>query len=872
MKRFLKRGLCVLLSLIMLFSCVTGALAVNDAYPGDVTEAAAGTALQRTDTLVKNAMSALLGKTLYAVVCEALFANDTLSGILLGVYGAMDDRRAAMTTLGIDVSPAALAAHLKGYPSIASRLKKEESWSDVDLDGAKWNVGSRSAFGAAMSAIFAPMNDLLYMLLCGGTARLGLLPVRGDYGYEKGIVPILRAFGCPNILSPSAFCSQAASSRSAMIKNLCASLFSLVDAVCAAPAAKLTALLPGLSIFIRDGGLEKAVDAVLRPLSIHIGPYIDLFSGSKMLSVLLFMQSPGTYTMDFTANITVSINKMLSSTSVRCAEIDLDGFSACKGKPAADCFMVLLRWLMATLRLNKDELGDLTGLGNDVMPVANGLFRHSDEWLISTYVHLLTDAEGTFVEVREKQAEFHRGKVDFTRKLGRTQMKRVLSRIDDVLGEFTAESTGDDLPATLRKALYSSETITALAKGIYGAFSTEETSKLGAMLGIPGWPASLSRRLPARYAAAKSVLLRAKSWEKLGSVPWGFAKGNRSGFAAALTAVLQPVRPLVEAFLANGVFHVLGVIRVGGTNGYNNAVLPLLEALSCPKKNLKNYEDYIKGKGTDRILTDVLTPVLDLVDQVIDRPVYMLTKLLPNLVFFVQSGGLADCAEHLLTPVTLLLDALSLTPEDFGADLSMFRETDLSELLDYFSGDVPTVALLEDVDWALIASLGRETTEDSKRTYHDKHISVVNIKSDQSAVLLTLLRGIVTAMKRPENAEVMNTLVAQTGGGNAMFEQYAADISKQMEEMTTDELLEWLYDLLFRERAKKDIKHDDGYVPDFEYDPAPSRLVPILLITFGSLAVLTAAVVLWWRRREIAAWVNRRRKGKQQSRTSGGEG
>ncbi len=868
MKQLIKRCLCVLLSLSLLLSCAASAFAINDAYPADVTEAAAGTALRRTDTLVKNASSALLGKSLFTVVCEALFSDETLSGILLGVYEALDERRTATAALGLDPSPAAVSAHLKGYPAIASRLKKAETWDDVDLDGARWNVSSRAGFGAAVSAMFAPMNDFLYMLLCGGTARLGLIPVQGDYGYEKGIVPILRALGCPSILSPSAFCSQAANSRSAMLKNLCASLLSLADALCAAPAAKLTAILPGLSIFIRDGGLEKAMDAVLRPLSIHIGPYIELFSGTKMLSVMLFMQSPGTYTMDFTANITVGINKLLASTGVRTAEIDLDGFAACKGR-TSDCFMVLLRWLIATLRLNKDELGDLTGLGSDVTPVADGLFRHSDEWLISTYVHLLTDAEGTFVEVREKKTAFKRGSVDFPHKLGRTQMKRVLSKIDDVLGEFTADASGDDLPTTLRKTLYSSETITAIAKGIYGAFATEETSKLGAMLGIPGWPASLARRLPSRYPAAKSVLLRAKSWEKLGSVPWGFAKGNRSGFTAALTAVLEPVRPLVEAFLANGVFQVLGVIRVGGTNGYNTAVLPLLEALSCPEKNLKDYDAYVQGKGTDKILTDVLTPVLDLADQIIARPVYMLTKLLPNLVYFVQTGGLADCAEHLLTPVTLLLDALSLTPEDFGADLSMFRETDLSALLSYFVDYVPTIALLDDVDWPLIASLGKETTEDSKRTYHDKHISVTNIKSDQCAVLLTLLRGIVTAMKRPENAELMNLLVQQTGGENAMFAQYSESITEQMDEMTTDEVLVWLYELLFRERAQKAISGDDGYVPNFTYDPGPNRLVIGLLIGFGAV-LLAAAIVLVWRRKELAAWWSRRKhKGANASDTEG---
>ena len=863
MKPIIRRSLSVLLALLLVVMSMSAAFGLNSAYPADINEASAATALRRTDVLVKNATSTLSGKTLFATVCEALFADETLSELLEGFYSAADDRRAAMATLGIETSPAALAAHLRAYPSVAARLKNAETWSDADLSDAKWNVKTPDGFATALSAMLSPFNDLLYMLLCGGTANLGPLPVKGERGYETGLVPILRALGCPRMLSPASFYAQAASARSSMIKNIASTLLSLLDAICGAPAAKLTTVLPGLAIFVRDGELEKAVDALLRPLSVRIGPYIELFSGSKVLSVLLFLQSPGQYTLSFTDNVTTGLNNLLESSGVHLAELDLDAFAACKGKNA-DCFMVLLRWLLSTLRLNESILGDFAPAeaASILNAITAGLLHHGDEWLLSAYVHLLTDAEGTLVEVRTQKADFERGSIEFTKKLKRTQMKRVLSGIDEVLGEFTADSTGDDLTATLRKTLYSSNTVTALVKGLYGAFSGEASRPLGAMLSLPVTPSALARRLPARYTAAKRVLSAARSWESLGNVPWGFAKGHRSGFASALTAVLQPVRPLLEAFLANGVFEVFDAVRVGGTNGYNTAVLPLLEALSCPEEHLKTYDAYVTGKGTDRILTDVLTPVLDLVDQVLKRPVNMLSKLLPNLVFFVQSGGLSDCIEHLLTPVTLLLDTLSLTPEDFGADLSVFRETDLSTLIYDLFGEIEAVSLLDDIDWPLIASLGKETSRESKRTYHGKEISVTYIKSDPSAVLLTLLRGIVTAVKRPENAELLNSMVASAEGDNAMFAQYAESIRTQMDEMTTDELLEWLYQLLFRERAKKEIQEDDDYVPDFNYEPESPHTLRTVLLSLCAAAVLAAGVIVWWRRKEIAAWRARRKARK----------
>ena len=157
-----------------------------------------------------------------------------------------------------------------------------------------------------------------------------------------------------------------------------------------------------------------------------------------------------------------------------------------------------------------------------------------------------------------------------------------------------------------------------------------------------------------------------------------------------------------------------------------------------------------------------------------------------------------------------------------------------------------------------LACVARE----SKRTYHGKEISVTYIKSDPSAVLLTLLRGIVTAVKRPENAELLNSMVASAEGDNAMFAQYAESIRTQMDEMTTDELLEWLYQLLFRERAKKEIQEDDDYVPDFNYEPESPHTLRTVLLSLCAVAVLAAGVIVWWRRKEIAAWRARRKARK----------
>ena len=860
LKKRWKSCLCLLLALWFAASGCFGAAAMNGAYPGGVSEQAASQTALRTDTLISNAVRSFTGKTLSQKLYTALFADETLTQILLGVYERTDDSAAALSAMGLDCSPAAVARSLSGFGQIAARLKQADSWDDADLSGARWGVSSKAGFAAAVSAMFTPFNDLLYALLCGGSTRLGLLPVRGDHGYANGMIPILRALGCSQIPSASSFEADAKADRGSMLKSLAYSLFSLADALCAASVKKLCSLLPGLAQFIRDGSLERAVDDLLRPLSIHIGSSIELLSGSRLLSVLLFLQSPGKYTMDFTENVTKSINEMLESAGLTVAEIDLDALAACKGAPT-DCFMVLMRWLIASLRLNQSALADL--LPAELRAAADGLFRHSDEGLLALYVELMTAKEGTATDPEPQSFPFERGETEFTAKLSRKNMKKVVSELDGVLDLFIAESgAAKDLPTFLRQTIYSSSTLTALVKALYGALSGEETAALGSVLSLPGSPAALAGVLPSGYAAAKRALYRASSWEKLENVNWGFAVGSRSGFEAALTAALRPLRPILEAFLANGVLEVFGALRIGGTNGYNTAVIPLLEALSCPQGSIKTYDEYIRGKGSNRILTDLLDPVLDLLDQIMKRPVFRLTKLLPNVIFFFESGAFGACLENLLAPVTALTKQLSLSADSLGLDLDALSSIDLSDLSAFASGDLPMP--LDSIDLSALSALGKKTVVSSKRTFEGKATETDYIKADQPAVLLTLLRAVVGEIKKPENASMLQGFVEQSGGGNEMFAQYSASISKQMEEMTTDELLEWLYQLLFRERAKKEIPQDDGYETDFKYEPQKSHALLIVLLSFGVLLLLAAGIALILRRKELAAYLARRKAKPEQ--------
>lgn len=869
MKSVWKRCGCVALSLLLCLSLWTAAFAAGVTYPGDVTPALAQQSVTQTDTLIKTAAPALTGKSLQRTIDDALFADETLSSILTSVYTSIGDQGASLLQLGLDTSPAAVAKGLTAYPGVARALLSAADWNHVDLSGAKWNVGSKNGFASAVSAMLTPFNDLLYMLLCGGTYRAGLLILRGEDGYENGLVPILSAAGCRSIPSKAAFVAAANKDRRSMMRQIVLTLYTLVEGMVPAPMTFLCDHLPPLAAFIRDGGLEAAVDALLRPITLRIGSFISLFTGSQMLSVLLFLQNPGQYTGSFSDNVTVALNNMLSSSGLTLAQMDLDRLKGCAGN-RADAFMDLLHWVIDTLRLNTDKIADMMAEvsgGMDVSVLLNGLNRHSTEELMLVFIRFLTTTSGEALDVQWDSAAFERTSVDFTKKLKRRHFKRVLQLIDPTLNELAVGFGGSgSLSQTIHELLYDSKTLTALTKLLYGAFAGEEMQTAAKLLGLPATPAALAAMLPGGYSTAKRDLRRYASWDKVTTVSWGIQKGSRVGFETALTAVLSPLRPFLEAFLANGAAPILGGLRIGGTNGYNTAVIPLLEALSCPANSIKTYAEYVKGKGTNRIITDVLDPVLDLLDQIAKKPVKTITALLPNAIYFLNSGALSQCVQHLLYPMTGLMEQFSVDPAALGVDLSALDDLDPEEAFGDLAASLAGGLKIKTPDFSAVAGMGRLEKVTSKRTVDGRPVKIDYVKADQPAVLVSLLRYVIGLIKEPENQPLLEQFIANgTQGGNEMFATYSSGITEDMAKMTVDETIEWLYQLLFRERVTQKDTKDDDYIPNIIYTPQKDHTV--LYIVLGAVgAAAVAAIVFLIAKRDMLRKLPRRRKSAEQDR------
>ncbi len=882
MNKTAKSILCLLLSLCVLFAACTPCLAAVS-YPQGVTNESAAEAAEKTDRLIESAVYEFEKTSLTHLVTETLFESSTLSKLLCGIYSSLWESRDTLSKLGIDVTPAGVAKHLSDYPSVEAPLSKALDWSEDDLKNAKWNVYDKYDFASAIAAMLAPFNDVLYTVLCGGTYKVGVIRINGSKAYETGLVPLLEALGCTWNERPGTFYAQADGNKNSMVWDITISVFSMLEDVLSRPAMKLSEMLPNLAYYIKDGGLESSVDELLKPFSLHIGNLVSLFSGSQMLSLLMFLQSPQKYTTNFSENINTVLADMTAQSEIKLADIDLDVLKACGTQSGSkvtanigESFTLTAEWLIDTLKLNTDKIQSLLK-GNEnmeaVLPMLEGLLKKDTGEIFKMLVTLLTSKKGEEVDYEWTQKDFSATQVQYTQNLGKDKFERVLKGIDKVIGEFMIEfAGGKSLKSTLRNTIYSGDVIAKLTKSLYTALSDEKLSQATGILGISVSPDAVAGHLrKSGHFSAASYLSGCYNWKSVNEKTFSafFRSGSRNDFESALTAVLMPLEPLFEMLFANGTLTVLNAITIPGTNGYNSAVIPILEALGCPEKNILTFKQYEKCKGSNKIIGAVLSPVLDLVDKICAKPVYTLTDIIPNLVYFVSNGSLFQCVENLTKPLFSMLESFGISVSSLGFDFEELKKTDI---LDEVSKMVPEIAKdtikLKKPDLRSLASMGTLVKVQSKRTYAGKAASVYAVKSEQTAVLITLLRYIIGATKEPENTKLIGAIMTpQEGSDSNMFAQYSSGIGDQMASQTTDETIEWLYKLFFRERAVAATTEPFVYDKPIIYqsEEKTNKVTVAFPIILVAVALIAIAII---RRDRIEAYLENRKLKKAEKKAA----
>ena len=814
--------LTVLLSVVL--ATVPAASAV--VYPAGVTGQQISATIDKTDILIETIVSSTDEGSLKNLILPQIYSDEVLSELTMGIYVSMQENADSMSALGLDVSVGGVAAHLTDYPKVQKKLSAYSNWSEVDLQDAKWGIKDKEDFLNAVSSVLSPFNDVLYMILCGGRYSLNpIIGLSGAKGYESAVIPALKALGCESITDSSAFYAQAQVDRKSMVKNLVGDVLLLVERILEAPCDTLTDILPGIAYFINDGGLDKTVSTLIEPLKLQL---FNISTFIKVETVLSLLQKSESFTQNFSLNF----NDILSSAGLKVAEINLQELSDC-GTPdgngyvisdKAATFTVLMRWLIDTAKLNKDSMGDFLGGDTaDMAGILDNLMSKDTDELISLFVKLLNAEKGSLNDYVWTFGAFESVNVSYTPNLSKDKFQRVVDGIDELLNQVIAES-GEY--KTVREALepqiYSNELVSTLVCEIYGLLSGEEMKAVASMAGLDITPAALASELSgARFINTKYALSRASSWNKVNvkTLTWGFRNGDKDGFVKAVCAALSPMEDIIAMLLCEGRIQLAGCIDVYGSNGYNTAVIPLLEAIGCSSDSILTYEEYKKASEKGKGIEAIVNPLVALIERVLDRPVYTVTEILPNLLYFINNKGIETCLENLMYPLMNILKDLGM---ENVLDMAQLPEVNMEDMLsDMMKGNEmgfdPGSIDLSGFDINEYAKMGQAVTQQSKRVQNGEFVNITYIKADQTAIMVSLMRFIAEIIKNPE-ADILGS-VSAVAGENQMVSGFVGGIGEDLSSMTVDETVEWIYKLFFRERPIVEEPETEEYMPTIIYEP-----------------------------------------------------
>lgn len=854
--------ICVLMIVIMSLSPAAFA-AVS--YPQGVEKQQVQSAIPKLDKAIANLIEGTENKSLNELVISEICTDEALSALTVSIYKMIEENAESLSSIGLKVSVADVAAVLGDYPQVQKKLSSYSKWSEVSLENVSWGVKTKNDFINGTAQVMSPFNELLYMLLCSGTYKINsVVGLEGANGYETAIIPTLKALGCKSYTDSGTFYANAKANKNAMLQSILGDVFTFLQWVLDKPCERLTQILPSIAYYFNNGGFDKAVATLIEPLRLQL---FNISTFIKVETILSFIQDSESFTVN------VDLNSILGSTGLNMAELDLDTLASCgtvSGDTViadeADCFTVLLRWLIETIKLNKDSMGDMLGSENseEMTKLMDTLLSKSTDELFELFISILSQSEGTTLEYTWTFGEFTPTNVTYTPNLGAEKYQRVIDGADELINEFIAEG-GES--KTVREALapkiYSNSLITELAKGIYGLFESEDMKMLGEIIGLNVSPSTLSSKLPSGFSSAKYTLSRTSKWSKIKSVNWGFKDGDKDGFKKAVCAVLSPLEDLLTMLLAEGKISILDSIDIYGSNGYNTAIIPILEAIGCSADKIATYDQFKlsaqKGEGIESIVDSLLS----LVERILDRPVFTVTELLPNLLWFIDCGGLNTAIENLLYPFTELLDKLGMG--DMLDMSSLTDELDMEKLMGEMMGDNDLGIDLSTIDINKLMTLGTLVTVESKRTLNSQPVTISYIKADQPAIALTVLRFIAEMMKTPGNESMVSGFMGS--GDNDMFSNFSGGIGDEIAAMSVDETVEWLYKIFFRERATVQTKPETDYLPTIIYTP-PKDYTDYVGILLMFLFLAAGEVIVILKRKKIASYLEDMKIRRQNNKTA----
>ena len=586
-------------------------------------------AMINTDENAPKTVSALVDSLIAGYINGATI--NELVGLIAGLLENIDENLldAAGYLLGVDI------VGLKKYECEAEEMTISEFAAELAnvLDTYAGGLINWLFFGDDYR--FAKKSD-----------KTDTIVINGGLGYEKGLAMVLEALG-----------ADAPAADEATTANVLEALATRVEAILANPVDEVIGLLPNLIYFLNANGAGVTVSNLLAPvyallekLEAAFGLEVDI---NELIGIDLANLS--------LANI-VEIVEGATDLPLDAAEEILVNF--CTGKIEKGEYIYKMSTtpentitilLVVALNLVTDDafaakLGEM--LGTDIIAGLKEVFAPSEiEYTAPDWDYATNDKYGDYLiqypNNWNKDTAAYVTEILLSDEFDALIASLIEGGKYETLGALLTDKVNVFTSANLQTVV---DAITNLLAGIDEGLLEAAGVLLGAdVVGLKAYTAPEGITTVDAFAVELANVLN--TYAK-GLVEW-FLLGDDYTF-----------------FLNGSVEAPVDIITISGAEGYANGLALLLEALGCENLPAATGE-------TEAIVTGVLTSLAARISDILANPVEEVINLLPNLVYFLNTNGVAAVVDNTLAAITALLDKLAV----FGLNVDIKALVDLKSLM-----------------------------------------------------------------------------------------------------------------------------------------------------------------------------------------------
>lgn len=785
-----------------------------------------------------------------------------------------------------------LALHFEGYMTEDKKDENGNVIKDKNGDPVKVNVGEYSitlrdgelniyiknySGEGLYNRIQIDVDEVVKILNGAG--------IVGGNGYESAIIPLLEALMCDGVKTNDQYINDYNKAKDNLLINVLNPLFSFVDKLLEKPFDTLTAVLPNVAYFIDNNGIGQLLNNLLSPVTqgmlpalkknnIDVNAIIEDILGTSLgakIAELVGVNANISLDLNNLNNCDIQnylipiINGILKSNNINITLPDFKwstlashgtqtSFNSAAGGQGirivakqGETLIAVLRYIADVLISNSNEIKNLicgidaVAKNKTIVNILTTIFNqiagaHEDDIVKAIFYLLTQDPQNSFFDYRDFKYK------DYDFSYPSTVDVDFLTTIGPMLDGLIGGLVEGGLNQMIGGLIYKDDIISSLVCGLYGAIEgvkindNMNLTELLAQTDIDFTTSNVAKLLTDKdygqsYASVAKTIEKAGSWSKVNkdSLHWGVT--DRDSFVHALCAALRPIYGVLDVLLNDGSLGLFKLIYLPGSDGYTSAIVPLMEAFGL--YNIKTQYQYRQdmSKEYDAILLDILNPLLDKVEDILNAPLEMLCDILPNLSLFFANDGLLQLIDNLLLPITALLDSLKpivdvndllkavgldiekeigklgIAPKGFKFDIYNLSGTlkpligadNIVSLLNSVLGMIEVGGSklnikLMPIDWYQLASHGELITDEPSQaaTFGAR----MYVKADQSEVLIAVLRYLINTVNYENNFDTISNLI---GGLLGDVSDSVSDIISQVLGMLTgetDEVISSLCELL----------------------------------------------------------------------------